>query len=118
MGIKITNDREEAVKVGYVATDWNYWLSFEDYVKKLENWKVRALAHDDEVIGAIYQKGDELHVSVLKPWRKRWLTKPVYRELFVGKRVTTKVTPGHDFMYGILERLGFKLANDGFLVKE
>jgi len=38
--------------------------------------------------------------------------------LFGTGRVTTRVTPGHDEMYGILARLGFKQQPDGLLVKE
>jgi hypothetical protein len=40
------------------------------------------------------------------------------RQLFDGSRVTTKVTPGHDYMYDILKRLGFKESDSGMLVKE
>ena len=118
MTTKITDNRELALKIGYDATDWSQPVDFQNYVENLKDWAVKILERDDQPIGAIYQKDDELHVSVLPEWRGKWLTKSLYRELFLTKRVVTKVTPGHDYMYDILRRIGFQSADDGFLVRE
>jgi len=115
---KIVNDRETGLKVGFQATDWLHEISFDDYVKALENWKVRTIHRNNEPIGAIYQKDDELHVSVLPQWRRKWFTKGVYKDLFVGKRVVTKITPGDEHMYNFLHRVGFRDAFDGTLIKD
>lgn len=118
MTTKIVNDRETGLKVGFQATDWSQQILFDDYAKALENWVIKTIQRNDEPIAAIYQKDDELHVSVLPQWRRKWLTKSLYNELFVGKRVVTKVAPGHEYMYDILHRIGFRDAVDGTMVKD
>lgn len=118
MPTQFVDDRETALRVGYDATDWSSPISFEDYRLAVKDWIIKAISRDGQVIGAAYRKDDEVHVSVLPEWRCVWLTKGVLRELFDGPRVTTKVTPGHDYMYDILKRLGFKELNGGLFVKE
>ena len=118
MPTKIVANREEALRVGYEATDWIEPISKEDYSELMKNWSVEALERDGEVIGAVYRKDDELHIAVLPKWQCKWFTRSLLRQLFVGKRVVTRVTPGHDYMYSILQRLGFKELPSGMLVKE
>jgi hypothetical protein len=118
MPTQIVDDRESAMRVGYDATDWSAPVSFEDYRNSVKDWIIKAIQRDDQIIGAVYRKDDELHVSVLPEWRRVWVTKGLLRQLFSGPRVTTKVTPGHEYMYGILKRLGFKESDGGMLVKE
>lgn len=118
MTTKIVNDRETGLKIGFTATDWSQKVAFEDYVKALENWKIDIIVKNDEPIGAIYRQKNELHVSILPKWRRKWFTKSLYKELFVGKKVITKVTPGHDYMYDILQRIGFRYEVDGTMVKD
>jgi RimJ/RimL family protein N-acetyltransferase len=81
----------------------------------MEGWTVKALMRGDECIGAVYFRGDELHVSVVPEWRKRWATRAVLQNLFAAPRVTTRVTPGHEYMHGILQRLGFVQQDDFFV---
>ena len=118
MTTQIVNDRENALRVGYDATDWSAPVSFEDYRAAVKDWIINAVKRDDKIIGAVYRKDDELHVSILPEWRCVWITKGILRELFDKPRVTTKVTPGHDYMYDILKRLGFKESDSGMLIKE
>jgi hypothetical protein len=118
MTTQLVDDRESALRVGYEATDWSAPVLFEDYRNSVKDWIIKAIKRDDEIIGAVYRKDDELHVSVLPQWRRVWVTKGLLRQLFDGSRVTTKVTPGHDYMYDILKRLGFKESDSGMLVKE
>ena len=118
MTTQLIDDRESALRVGYEATDWSAPVLFEDYRNSVNDWIIKAIKRDDEIIGAVYRKDDELHVSVLPQWRRVWVTKGLLRQLFDGSRVTTKVTPGHDYMYDILKRLGFKESDSGMLVKE
>jgi hypothetical protein len=115
---QIVENRNEGLKVGYEATDWSNKISFDDYVKSLENWTVKTIEKNGQPIGAVYLKNDELHVSVKPEWRRKWLTKNLYLELFVGKKVTTRVTKGHDYMYDILRRLNFRDDGTGLMVKE
>jgi hypothetical protein len=118
MTTQLVDDRETALRVGYEATDWNAPMVFEDYCAAVKDWTVKAIKRDDSVIGAVYRKDDELHVSILPEWRCVWVTKGLLRQLFSGPKVTTKVTHGHDYMYDILKRLGFKESDGGMLVKE
>ena len=118
MPTQIIDDRESGLRIGYEATDWSAPISFETYCAAVKDWVVKAIKRDDLIIGAVYYKDDELHVSILPEWRRLWVTKGILRQLFSGPRVTTKVTPGHEHMYGILKRLGFKESNSGLLVKE
>lgn len=98
-------------------TDWSKSVAFEDYAESVKDWIIRYIERDGQPIGTVYTKGDELHVSVRPEWRKKWLTKGLHKELFSG-RVTTRVTPGHDYMFPILHRLGFRDDGTGLMVKE
>jgi hypothetical protein len=114
----LTDDRELALRVGYDATDWNTPPSFEGYRQAVEGWIIKAIVRDGECIGALYRKGTEVHASILPQWRRVWATRGLLRQIFDGPVVTTKVSPGHDHMYGILKRLGFRELKDGTLIKE
>ena len=118
MTTHLTYDRDLALRVGYEATDWTTPIAFEDYANSVKDWTMQAIMRNGECIGAVFRHNDELHVSILPKWRKIWATKNLLRELFNAPRVTTRVTNGHDHMYDILARLGFKLQPDGLLVKE
>ena len=110
--------REEALRVGFKATDWSSPVSFESYSSQLAEWDIRLIERDGEPIGAVYSHDGEVHASVLPEWRGRWATRGILRQLFAGDRVFTKVSPGHDDMYGILKRLGFTRTDGNTLVKE
>jgi hypothetical protein len=55
---------------------------------------------------------------VLPEWRRKWVTKGMLRQLFNRPKITTRVAAGHDYMYDILKRLGFKKFDDNLFVKE
>ena len=114
----MVDDRQTGLRVGYEATDWNHPVSFEHYAAAMKDWTIKAVVKDGLPIGAFYKKGDEIHFSIQPEWRGRWLTKKIKREVFDCGRVTTKVTPGHDYMIPILNRLGFKDDGAGLMVKE
>ena len=112
------DDRQTALKVGFEATDWTAPVAFDTYADALKGWIIRTIERDGQPIGALYEKDDELHLSIKPEWRKKWLTKQLKRDLFDRKRVTTRVTPGHEFVLPILDRLGFKDDGTGLLIKE
>ena len=113
----LVSDRPIALRIGYEATDWSHPISFDDYEKNMADWDVQLIERDGEPIGAAYFCKGEVHTSILPKWRRRWATKGLLQKLFNGD-VTTKVTPGHTYMYDILERLGFVPLADGTFVKE
>jgi hypothetical protein len=115
---RIEDNRELALRVGYAATDWTYPITYEAYLWVMREWAVQAVVRDDECIGAVYRKGDELHVSILPQWRGKWATKGLLRTLFNAQRITTKVAAVHGYMSKILARVGFVDAGNGEFVKE
>jgi hypothetical protein len=115
---RLTPNRSEALQIGYAATDWSRPIDFDAYAAAVADWDVKAIERDGQCIGAAFFKDDEVHASVVPEWRKRWATKGVLKELFAKDRVTTRVTPGHEYMNDILKRLGFTEQPDGMFVKE
>jgi hypothetical protein len=109
--------REEALKVGYLATDWNAAPPYRLYADALEDWTVRLMTKDGETIGAVYTNGPEFHVSVLPGFRGRWATRGILKEIIPRPVAVTRVAQGHERIGGILERLGFE-RRDGFYVRE
>ena len=114
----IVDDREMGLKVGFEATDWSQPVAFDDYAYALKDWIIKTLVRDEVPIGAFFQKGDEIHFSIKPDWRKKWFTKKIKSEIFDSKRVTTKVTVGHEYMIPVLEKRGFKDDGTGLMIKE
>jgi GNAT superfamily N-acetyltransferase len=117
MSTGLVNNRELGLTLGYEATDWSTPISYLDYATAMRDWDIKVIQRNDSYIGAAFFRNDEIHVSVLPQWRGKWITRGLLRELFSADRVTTKVTPGHDYMFDILRRLGFVRLDDGTFVK-
>lgn len=118
MTTQIVDDRETGLRVGFESTDWVTAVEYDLYADAMKDWIIRTIERDGKPIGAVYQKGDELHVSIKPEWRAKWFTKGLKQQLFDGKKVTTRVTPGHEFVIPVLTRLGFKDNGTGLLIKE
>lgn len=117
MTTQIVDDRQAALEVGYKATEWRSPIDEDSYRAFLKDWSVQAIMRDGACIGAVFRRGDELHVSVLPEWRRRWLTKGLVRNLFGSATTRTRVTLGHEYMHDILRRLGFVRLESGEFVK-
>jgi GNAT superfamily N-acetyltransferase len=115
---EIVQNRELALKVGYVSTDWANWPAWEVYDDALTEWEVRLIVRDGMAIGAVYTKGAEIHVSIRPEWRKRWITRGLLREIIPRPVAITRVRSGHEYMFGILERLGFEHRGDALFVRD
>lgn len=118
MTTDLVDDRELGLRTGYAATDWGAPISFDVYQEAMKDWVIQTIVRDGECIGAVYRNGNELHVSIVPKWRGNWVTKGLLRKLFNKNRITTRVSPGHEYMYGILNRLGFRKTADDWMVKE
>ncbi len=118
MTTKLENNRELALQVGYAATDWSTPIPFEQYADALNDWHVQAIVRDDEPIGAVFKKDGEVHVSVVKPWRRKWVTRGILKQIFESANHTT-VTSGHEhYMFDILQRLGMsQVGQNKFALK-
>jgi len=118
MTTSLVPNREIALRVGYVATDWTEKPDFARYADALTEWEVQVIARDGMAIGAAFKRGPEFHVSVLPEWRGKWATRGLLNSLIERPVSTTKVTPGHDRMHGILKRLGFRHEGGGVFVRD
>ncbi len=118
MTTQLVDDRDMALRVGFKATDWVRTVLFVDYLSAMESWTIKAILRDGMCIGAVYSNNGEVHASVLPEWRGKWATKGLLREMFNGPVVTTQVVPGHEFMFGILERLGFRKEDSKWVLNQ
>jgi len=117
MATRLVDDRDLAQAIGFQATDWSQPISYEEYTDFLQTWDVKAIVRNDTCVGAAYFRDGEVHVSILPEWRRRWATRGVLAELFAHENAHTRIMPGHEYMYDIFNRLGFKTREDGALVK-
>ena len=117
MTTDIVDDRDAALEIGYRATEWIEPTTFEQYLDMAASWQVELVDRDGEPIGAVFRKDGETHVSILPEWRRRWLSRGLLKKLLTDTR-RTRVENGHEFMYGVLERLGFRRDDDGTLTRE
>jgi len=113
MATRIVKNRDLALKIGYAATDWNYPITFDEHVARAKGWNVDIIERDGQPIGAIFERDGEIHCSILPQWRRKWLTKGLLRQIVDRPGFHTRVDDGHDYMYGILARLGMKSRPDG-----
>lgn len=113
MTTKLIDDRETALKIGYAATNWQHPMSYEQHVDIAKDWDVKLIERDGQPIGAMFAKDGEVHCSILPNWRRKWLTKGLLKQIIDRPRFHTRVDDGHDYMYGILERLGMTRRPDG-----
>ena len=118
MTTHLVPNRTLGLRVGYVATDWSERPSFDAYDEALKDWEVKVLARDGIAIGAAFTNGPEFHVSVLPEWRGKWATRGILKELIAEPVSVTRVTPGHDRVNGLLERLGFEHRGSGLFVRD
>lgn len=117
MPTRIVNNRALALKIGYEATSWQQPVTYEQHVEIAKDWDVKLIERNGQPIGAVFSKDGEVHCSILPEWRRKWLTKGILRELTSDPKFYTRVDDGHDYMYGILERLGMKRRPDGTVGK-
>jgi hypothetical protein len=117
MTTDIVDNRDRALEIGYAATDWIEPTTFEQYLNMAAGWQLELVVRDGEPIGTVFRKDGETHVSILPEWRRKWLSRGLLKKLLAGTR-RTRVENGYEFMYGVLERLGFRREEDGTLTRE
>jgi hypothetical protein len=110
--IRLAEDRETALRVGYDATDWVRKPPYGDYEDSLSEWDVRLMEASGEPIGAVYTHGPEFHVSVVPEWHGRWATRSILRQIIPEPVAFTQVIPGYEHVVGYLYRLGFGWAGN------
>jgi hypothetical protein len=86
------------------------------YLAACERWQVVAVCSGMEVIGALFAKGDEIHLGIVPAWRKRWASRRVIREM-LAYGTKTKVIPGDESQLDFLSRIGFVKEGDSYAVR-
>ena len=56
-------DEQKAVQMVYTSVKNRIGCSFEQFAEALKDWKFIPLTEDSEVIGAVMQKDNELHIG-------------------------------------------------------
>lgn len=107
--------RDEALRVGFLATDWAEWPSFETYHEAMSDWTVQMVAKDGHPIGAVYRRGPEFHISILPEWRGKWMTRNILKEIIPEPVAITQVVVGHDDVADMLKRLGFQKRSETYV---
>jgi len=113
--IQLSDNREAALRVGYEATDWTEWPSYEAYIAAMADWDVRLIDKDGEAIGAVYTRGPEFHISVLPEWRGKWMTRRILKEIIPDPVAVTQVQVGHEDVSDMLKRLGFEKRSETYV---
>lgn len=113
--IRLAEDRETALRVGYDATDWTEWPSYEAYKAAMSDWDVRLIDKDGHGIGAAYTKGPEFHISILPEWRGKWMTRRILKEIIPDPVAVTQVQVGHEDVSDMLKRLGFEKRSEVYV---
>lgn len=119
MATILGTDRENALRIGFNAADWPVIVEYDTYLDILSDWTVLPIERDGQCIGAFFRSPDgEVHGAILPEWRGRWATRGLLRKMFSGENIKTCISDGHDFMYCVLDRLGFRQNDDGMLYLE
>lgn len=114
MTTRIVKDRETALRIGYAATDWNYPITFTEHVARAKDWNVDVIERDGQPIGALFMSPNgEVHGSILREWRRKWLTKGLLKQIVDHPAFYTRVDDGHDYTYNILARFGILSRSSG-----
>jgi GNAT superfamily N-acetyltransferase len=113
--IEIEPRRAEALRIGYEATDWAEWPSYEAYLDAMSDWKVSLISKEGEGIGAVYTRGPEFHISILPEWRGKWMTRRILKQIIPDPVAVTQVRAGHEHVADMLKRLGFEKRSEVYV---
>lgn len=114
--------RAEALSAGFeaLADRLPSWYTFPEFCAALSAWTVKAFCAGDRVIGMLMLKNAELHVAIIEPYRGKWLSRRLIREVLAPlvKRygaATTNVLPGNRVGQDFITRIGFaRTEQDSF----
>jgi hypothetical protein len=114
---RLVEDREEALRIGFIATDW--WglpITFEQYKEVFKEWKLIGIFRNNECIGTVFRNGEELHIAVLPQYYNKWCNRKLLNEIFKGPVFTHGLREDKDqTIIRILKKLGFVKINDRYI---
>jgi len=93
------------------------FVTFEMFSELMKHWELIPINVGGEVAGAIFLNGDHVHVCVLPKFEKRWLTKRLYKMIFVDKleqygELFTGIIKGNEIGREFVERCGFRVYDE------
>lgn len=87
-------------------------ISFDEFAKAAAGWEVVPVYVSGEVAGAVLVKGHELHACILESYKSRWISKTLYKMIFVDRlkafgKLTTSVSTTCKQGMEFVKRCGF-----------
>jgi hypothetical protein len=84
-------------------------IPFSSYYNFVTGWKIYPVEHHQQIVGAVFTKGNEIHVSVNGPWFPRKYVKEVLYPLIEQyDEVVTSVDNYNTSGLYWVKKLGFK----------
>jgi hypothetical protein len=80
--------RAEAIEAGWQAYAERVPHLREAYERACDSWRAIAVVADDDVIGALLERGGVIHLGIVPGWRGRWASRRVIRSMLAYGRRT------------------------------
>lgn len=103
-------DEQKAVQMIYISVKSRIGCSFEQFAEALKDWKFIPLTENNEVIGAVMQKGNELHIGYGKKAKSsilRHIRQPLRDAINNYGFAETSVMEGNERGLAFCKRLNF-----------
>ena len=91
---------------------FNEPISYNDFLELTKEWEVYPVNVGGECAGAILYKGAEMHCCIVEKHHKKWITKKIWRDVFVTRlskygELFTGVKADNEVGKRFVERCGF-----------
>lgn len=88
-------------------------ITFDEFSAMFADWECIGIEVKGECAGALMCKDHEIHACILPKYFNKWLSKKVWRRVFVERLnkygyLQTGITQGNDIGRKFVERCGFK----------
>lgn len=104
-------DEDKAIVEAYkgFVNGYDGVLPFADYYAFVSSWIIHPIEHNNNIVGAVFTKDNEIHVSVNGPWFPRKYVKEILYPLIEKYgEVTTSVDHYNKNGFYWVSKLGFK----------
>lgn len=93
------------------------FITFQMFKHLFSDWELIPLNVAGQAAGAILMRGNHIHVCVLPQYEKRWVTKRIYKMIFVDKlaqygELFTGIIKGNEIGRDFVERCGFTVYSN------
>lgn len=89
-------------------------ITKELFICIYKDWDLLKIQDNDQCVGVVFVKGNEIHIAINEDKRKNWASKRLIRQILgLAKTPMTKVFKNDGFRKEFAERLGFvKIKED------